>query len=91
MPIIIITTIDVRYYNIVESRHTKKPKPNYMPRICLGLTQNLEKHLMKMTKNGSKRKIQEISYEEHLITTKQETSIREKRKENNNIIPEKSM
>jgi hypothetical protein len=29
--IIIVITIDIRYYNIVESRHTKKPKPNYMP------------------------------------------------------------
>jgi hypothetical protein len=55
--------------------------------ICLGLTQNLEKYLMKMTKSGSKRKIQEISYKKHSITTKQETSIREERKENNSIIP----
>ncbi len=93
--IIIITTIiiDVKDYNIVESRHTKKPKPNYICLGCipnqgnLGLTQNLEKHLMKMTKSESKRKIQKVSYQEHLIITKQENLIKEERKENNTIIP----
>ncbi len=82
---VIITTIiiDVKDYNIVESRHTKKPKPNYICLGCipnqgnLGLTQNLEKRLMKMTKSESKRKIQKVSYQEHLIITKQENLIKE--------------
>jgi hypothetical protein len=44
-----------------------------------------------MTKNGSKRKIQEVSYQEHLITTKQEKIVKEERKENNAIVLERSM
>jgi hypothetical protein len=40
-----------------------------------------------MTKSESKRKIQEVSNQKHLITRKQENFVKEERKENNTIIP----
>lgn len=35
---------------------------------------------MKMTKSGLKKKIQEVSYQEHLITTKQEIKLEKSEK-----------
>ncbi len=44
-------------------------------RTCLGLTQNLEKHLMKMTLSGLERKKKKVAYQECLKIEKQENLI----------------
>jgi len=56
----------------------------YIPnqRIYPKLTQNLEKHLMRMILSGLKKKIQEVAYQECLKMKDQENSII---KEGNNI------
>jgi hypothetical protein len=70
--IITVVTIDTRPSGKIRNRHRKKTNlifhltciPNQ--RIYPGMTQNLEKHLMKMILSGLKKKIPKIAYQECL-------------------------
>ncbi len=76
-PTNVIITIVIVIQDLIEKLDVGiEIKPNLIfhlncipnQRIYLGLTQNLEKYLMKMTLNGLERKIQKVAYQECLKT-----------------------
>ncbi len=63
--IIAVVAVDIRPSGKIRNKHRKKNKPNFPPnlhRIYLGVTQNLEKHLMRMILSELKKKIQKVAY-----------------------------
>ncbi len=67
--IIVVVAVDTRPSGKIRVKHRKKNKLNfhltYIPNhdIYLGVTQNLEKHLMRMIFSESKKKIQKMAYQ----------------------------